>query len=164
MKKWILFLSIIFASGLFMVSIYNTMVDAKSWGAELPSSVLTARGYYKHVDPRNFFAIIAPINQLLILLTLILSWKDSVSLRIYFGISFLLYATIAILTFAYFFPLDLIIFTSPTEGHIEEIKTALSRWGHMNWLRSLLGLTGILFSFKGLDTFYKLRSVYSEAT
>jgi len=155
MKKLILFLSIISASGLLMITIYNLIVDAKSWGADIPASIQTARDYYSHVDPRNFFAIIAPINQVLILITIILFWKNSTSLRFYFSISFLLYAIIAILTFVYFIPRDIIIFTSPIEGHTEQIKTALSQWRTMNWLRSLLGLAGILFTFKGLDTFYK---------
>src|ERR1700676_3029867 len=69
MKKLILFLSIISASGLVMITIYNLLVDANSWGSKLPSSILTARDYYRQVDPRNFFQIMAPINQLLILLT-----------------------------------------------------------------------------------------------
>ncbi len=138
MKKAILFLSIISASGLFMITIYNLIVDAKSWGAHIPASIQTARDYYSHVDPRNFFQFIAPINQFLILLTIILFWKDSISLRLYFSISFLLYAIIAILTFIYFVPRDIIIFTSPIEGHTEQIKTALSQWRDMNWLRSLL--------------------------
>jgi hypothetical protein len=140
-----------------MVTIYNTMIDAKSWSAEIPFSVQVARNYYKHVDPRNFFAIIAPINQLLILLTLIFFWKDSFSLRIYFGISFLLYASIGLLTFAYFIPRDLIIFMWPIKEHIEQIKTALSEWSLINWLRSLIGLAGVLCSFKGLDIFYRTR-------
>lgn len=158
MKKLILFFSIISASGLVMITIYNLIVDAKSWGADIPASILTVRDYYKHVDPRKFFAIIAPINQMLILLTIILFWKDGKSLRIYFSISFALYAVIAILTFAYFIPRDIIIFSSPIAGHTEEIKTALSQWEVMQWVRSLLGLAGILFSFKGLDSYYKLHT------
>jgi hypothetical protein len=156
MKKLILFLSIISASGLLMITIYNLVVDFKSWGADIPASIQTARNYYSQVDPRIFFQIIAPINQVLILLTIILFWKDSISLRIYFSISFLLYAIIGILTVIYFVPRDIIIFTSPIEGHTEQIKTALSQWRDMQWLRSLLGLVGILFTFKGLDTFYKI--------
>src|SRR5258708_11134507 len=142
MKKSTLFLSIISASGLLMITIYNLVVDSKSWGADIPVSVQTARTYYNQVDPRNFFAIIAPINQLLILLTIILFWKDSRSLRLYFSTSFLLYAIIAILTFIYFVPRDIIIFSSPMEGHTEQIKTAISQWRYMNWIRSLLGLVG----------------------
>jgi hypothetical protein len=163
MKKLILFLSIISASGLLMITIYNLVVDAKSWGADIPTSIQTARDYYNKVDPRNFFAIIAPINQFLILLTIVLFWKDSISLRIYFSVSFFSYAIIAMLTFIYFVPRDIIIFTSPIEGHAEQIKRALSQWKDMNWLRSLLGLVGILFSFKGLDTFYKIHQLKSKS-
>ena len=155
MKKAILFLSIIVASGLLMVSVYNTIVDAKSWGADVPASIQAARDYYRHVDPRRFYAVMGPLNQVLSLLTIILFWKYSVRLRFYFATSFLLYATIVILTFAYFIPRDLILFTWPISDHIEEIRTASKEWSSMNWLRSLLGLAGILFSFKGLDTYYK---------
>ena len=156
MKKLILFLSIISASGLLMITIYNLLVDAKSWGTDIPASIQVARNYYSQVDPRNFFAIIAPINQALILLAIILFWKESISLRVYFTVSFLLYAIIALLTFLYFVPRDKIIFNLPIEGHIEQIKTALSQWKTMNWLRSLLGLMGLLCTFKGLDSFYKI--------
>ena len=156
MKKLILFLSIISASGLVMITIYNLLVDANSWGFNIPSSIQTARDYYRQVDPRNFFQIIAPVNQFLILLTIILFWKDSVSLRVYFSIAFFLYAIIAALTFIYFVPRDMIIFTSPIEN-IVQIKTALSQWKQMNWLRSVLGLAGVLFTFRGLDIFYKIK-------
>jgi hypothetical protein len=157
MKKIIVFLSVICASGLVMVTIYNLIVDAKSWGSEIPASIITVRDYYKHVDPRNFFAIIAPINMVLIVLSIILFWKDSV-IRTYLCISFLLYLIIAALTFVYFIPRDRIIFTMPIGGHIEQIKTALSQWKNMNWLRTLFGLAGVMFTIKGIDRFYKIHS------
>jgi hypothetical protein len=155
-KKTILFFSIITASGLVMITLYNLIVDAKSWGADIPASIQTARNYYNRVDPRNFFAIIAPINQILILLVIILFWKDSVLLRKYFLVSFFLYAVIALLTFVYFIPRDIIIFNSPIGGHIENIRTALAQWKCMNWIRTLLGLAGVLFTCKGLDSYYKI--------
>jgi hypothetical protein len=155
MKKSILFLSIICASGLTMVSIYNTIIDAQSWGSDIPTSIQTARDYYQHVDPRRFFSLVGPVNEALILLTLILFWKDSVKLRVCFGTALVLYAGIVILTLAYFVPRDLILFTWPIPDHLEEIRAASAQWSHMNWLRSLLGLGGVLFSFKGLDTYYK---------
>jgi Anthrone oxygenase len=158
MKKAILFLSIILASGLVMVTVYNTVVDAKSWGSDIPASIQAAREYYKHVDPRRFYALIGPPNMLLSLLTIILFWKEGVSLRLYFAASLLLYAAVVILTFIYFIPRDLIIFTSPIPEHIEEIRTATGQWSQMNWLRTFLGLAGVLFSFKGLNTFYKSRA------
>jgi Domain of unknown function (DUF1772) len=156
MKKTILFLSIICASGLTMVSIYNTIVDAKSWGSDIPTSIQTARDYYRHVDPRQFYAIAGPVNPV-ILVTLILFWKDSVSLRFYFAASLVLYVAILILTLGYFLPRDLILFTWSIPDHLEQIRAVSAQWSYMNWLRSLLGLAGVLTSFKGLDTYYAIR-------
>jgi hypothetical protein len=161
MKKNILILSIVFASGLSMVTVYNTVIDAVGWSSDIPTSVETARNYYKHVDPRNFFLIIGPLSQLLILLAVILFWKDSVSIRTSLIISFVLYACIVILTFVYFYPRDYIIFTRPIEGHLEELKNALSQWRVMNWLRTLFGFAGVLFSFKALDSYSRLKAKIS---
>jgi len=156
MKKIILFLSIICASGLTLVSIYNTVVDAQSWASDIPSSIQTARDYFQHVDPRRFYAVAGPVNALLILLTIVLFWNDGVSLRIYFATSFALYAGIVVLTLAYFVPRDLILFTWSIPDHLDQIRAAATQWSQMNWLRSLFGLAGVLVSFKGLDTYYQI--------
>jgi hypothetical protein len=158
MKKLILFLSIICGSGLTMVTIYNTVVDAQSWGSDIPASIQAARDYFQHVDPRRFYEVAGPVNLVLIVLTLILFWKESVSLRFYFAASLASYTAILILTLAYFVPRNLILFTSSISDHLEQIRTASAQWSAMNWLRSLLGLAGVLFSFKGLDTYYATRS------
>ena len=155
MKKLILFLSIICASGLTMGNIYNGVVDAQSWASDIPASIQTARDYFQHVDPRRFYTIVGPVNEVLILLTIILFWKDAVSLRIYFGTSFLMYSAIVVLTVAYFVPRNLILFTSSIRDHVDQIRIAAVQWSHMNWLRSLFGFVGVLFSFKGLDTYYE---------
>jgi hypothetical protein len=158
MKKLILFLSIICGSGLTMVSVYNSVVDAKSWGSDIPASIQAARDYFQHVDPRRFYELAGPVKVILIVLTLILFWKDSVSLRFYFAASLACYAAILVLTLAYFVPRNLILFTWSISDHLEQIRTASAQWSVMNWIRSLLGLAGVLFSFKGLDTYYATRS------
>ena len=142
-----------------MVSIYNTIVDAESWGSNIPTSIQTARDYFQHVDPRRFFTVAGPVNLILIVLTLILFWNDSVKIRVYFTTSLVLYAAIVILTLVYFVPRDLMLFTSSIPDHIQEIRAAAAQWSHMNWLRSLLGLVGVLFSFKGLDVYYDSRAL-----
>lgn len=141
-----------------MVTIYNSVVDAKSWGSDLPASIQTARDYFQHADPRRFYLIAGPVNLLLIVLTLILFWKDSVSLRFYFTASFASYLAILALTLAYFVPRNFILFTWSIPDHLEQIRIASAQWSAMNWIRSLLGLAGVLFSFKGLDTYYATRS------
>ena len=156
MKKIILWLSIICAAGLTMVTFYNAIVDAQSWGADIPASIQTARDYFRHVDPRRFYTIIGPLNEVLIVLAIILFWKIAVSLRVYLAISFLMYTAIVVLTLAYFVHRDLILFTWSIPDHVDQIRGAVAEWSHMNWLRSLLGFIGVLFSFKALDTYYAI--------
>lgn len=160
MKTRVLFLSIIVASCLLGVSIYNSIIDAKSWGADIPTSIQTARDYYKYVDPRNFYVIFGPANMILVLFALVLFWKDPKKLRIYFAFSFLFYTGIILITFLYFIPRDLILFTKPISGNTELIKNAASEWSRMNWFRSALGLAGVICSFKALDIYYKSRKRY----
>ena len=148
MKKVILFLSIICASGLTMVSIYNTIVDAQSWGSDIPASIQTARDYFHHVDPRRFYAIVGPVNEILIVLAIILFWKDPISLRVYFAISFLMYTAIVILTLAYFIPRDLILFTWSIPDQFDQIRVAVAEWSHTNWLRSRLDSLAFFFHSK----------------
>ena len=33
-----------------MGTVHNTLVNAKSWGSEIPTSIQVARDYNKHVD------------------------------------------------------------------------------------------------------------------
>jgi hypothetical protein len=158
MKLAILFLSIIMASGLTMVTVYNTLVDARSWSSDIPASIQTARDYYKHVDPRRFYLIAGPPTVLLSLLTTIAFWRDPVSLRFYFCTSFVLYAALVILTVTYFVPRDLILFARPMPDHVDELRAAAGQWSRMNWLRTVLGCAGVWFSVRGLDAYYRLLS------
>jgi hypothetical protein len=154
MNLLLLFASISLASGLLFVNIYTSMVDAKSWGANIPQSIETAREYFKTVNPGKFFRIISPINQVVVLLVLILSWKVSVTLRIYLGMALALYIYVDVFTFAYFYPRNKIMFeTTPLPG-IDRLKNALTGWRTMNWLRSFIMLAGLVFSFLALNEIY----------
>src|SRR5438067_284615 len=91
MKTIILFISIGVAGGLLFVNLYTSLVDAKSWGSDIPNSIATTREYFKTVSPANFFRLFSPINQVLGLLVLILFWKTSSSIRLCLGAAFALY-------------------------------------------------------------------------
>ena len=154
MKKYILFISITFAAGLLFSNIYNSIVDTKSWGADIPNSIITAREYFKVVNPGTFYRLFSPINQLLALLAVIFFWKTSKSVRVDLAIAFVFYLLGDIFTFAYFYPRNEILFVAPLTNNIEQIRAAWSEWNTMNWVRSLDVLLGLIFSFKGLNKFY----------
>jgi hypothetical protein len=156
MKTIILFASVIIASGILLVNLYTSLIDVKSWGSDVPNSIAAAREYYKIVNPGNFFRIFSPVNQILSLLVLILFWKASPAVRMCFGAAFVLYLLGDVLTFAYFYPRNDIMFKTARLTDIDLLKRTVSEWYLMNWIRSAIILTGIIFSFLALHKVYTL--------
>jgi len=154
MKTIILFISIGIASGLLFVNVYTSLVDAKSWSSDIPNSIATTREYFKTVSPANFFRLFSPINQVLGLLVLILFWKTSPSIRLCLGAAFLLYILGDVFTFAYFYPRNDIMFKTARLTDVDLLRKTAAEWSAMNWLRSLVILTGLVFSCISLHKIY----------
>ena len=150
MKNIFLFASIAFANGLLFTNIYTSMIDARSWGANLPHSIETARQYFKSIDPGKFFRLFAPINLILALVTLILFWRLSTEVRTFLGVAFALYVLVDVFTFAYFYPRNDVMFKKAQLTDVEAIRKAWKGWKSMNWLRSFIILVGLIFSFLAL--------------
>jgi len=154
MKQIILFASIMLAAGLLFTNMYNSLVDARSWGADIPRSIETARQYFKVANPGDFFRIFSPINQLLALLALILFWKTPASVRAYLAIALVLYVLCDVLTFAYFYPRNDILFKTGSLTDTGILRSAWSGWNVVNWLRSSMLFVGLVFSFAALHKIY----------
>jgi len=154
MKKVCSFVSIAFMAALLAVNVYNSIVDARSWGANIPDSILTARSYFKVVNPGTFFRVASPLNQLFALVALVVCWKSGKRVRLYFGLAFLFAVLAEALTFAFFFPRNEILFIG-AEGNAEVFAKVWSEWSRMNWVRNLLLAFGLVCSMKGLDSVYK---------
>lgn len=157
MKNLFLFASIALASGLLLVNVYTSLIDSKSWGADIPNSIAAAREYFKHVNPGEFFRKFSPLNQVLGLLALVLFWKSGPSVRLYLGAALGLYILGDVLTFAYFYPRNDIMFKNAQLTDTDLLKKTCSEWRSMNWVRSLIILGGLFFSFMALHKIYILR-------
>jgi hypothetical protein len=153
MKNTILFLSIAVASGALFINVYNSVVDAASWGSHIPESIETARQYYSTVTPATFLRVFSPLNQILALLALILFWKAAPSVRKYLGIALVMYIVTDVLTFGYFYPRIAIMFETGTD--IKDLTQAWQEWDAMNWVRSFVILVGVFFSSLSLHKIYK---------
>jgi hypothetical protein len=162
MKTILLFISISIASGLLFVNLYTSLVDAKSWGSDIPTSIAAARDYYNTVNPGNFFRVFSPINQVLELLVLILFWKVSPAIRLYLGVAFVLYVLGDVFTFAYFYPRNDIMFNTAQLTDVDLLRKTWAEWDAMNWLRSLVILSGLVFSFLSLHKVYSLQERKQE--
>ena len=151
MKKIILYTCVAFSSGLFFANIYNSIVNAANWESNVPHSIKAAKDFFIVANPGTFFQLIDPANELLILLALILFWKQSTSIRMNLGVALLFFILSTVLTFTYFYPRNEIMFLSEQLTDTETLKRAATEWGRMNWVRSLLMLAGLVCAFLALD-------------
>ena len=147
LRKLSLALAISLAAGLLFTNIYTSVVDAHNWGANIPASIQTARDYFKTANPGTFFRMIAPATQVAGLLALILCWRAGKRARLYCAIAFLFAVGTDVLTFAYFYPRNDIMFKSSLVNNVDAIKAALEQWRSMNWVRSLVCACALVFDF-----------------
>lgn len=153
MKRTFLFASLVVASGLMLTNIYSSIVDAPSWGNNIPYSMDVAREYYKASNPGNFFRIFSPLNQALGLLCVVLFWKSGRKTRQFLIGAFLLYFLAEGLTFQYFYPRNAIMFESGTTDQ-EMLKNVWQEWSTTNWFRTLVVAAGVICSALALHRTY----------
>jgi uncharacterized membrane protein len=151
MKKFVLYIAVALSSGLFFANIYNSMVNAANWESNVPRSITAARDFFVVANPGTFFQLIDPATEIVILLALIVCWKQSTSIRINLAIAFLFFISSTVLTFTYFYPRNEIMFLSQQLADTETLQLAATEWGRMNWVRSLLMLAGVVCTFLALD-------------
>lgn len=146
MKITVLFVSVLLTSGLLFVNIYNSIVDAVSWGSDIPSSLEIARQYFKSTNPGHFFRVFSPLNQILILVSLILFWKQGTIIRLLLLFALLIHIGTDVLTFLYFYPRNDIMFFNQTMPELSSLKQAWSEWSNMNHFRSFLVFCTLILS------------------
>jgi len=156
MKTYVLYVSIALAAGLVFVNFYNSLVDVKAWGADIPSSIMSARSYFKVVNPGVFFRWFSPLNQIVALACLILFWKTTPSLRWTLAAALVLYILADVFTFAYFYPRNAILFMGDGTQDGDTLGRVWGEWSRMNWLRTGVVLAGLILSMISLHRSYRV--------
>src|SRR3954447_5927566 len=151
MKRSILLASIVVASGVLFTNVYNSVIDARSWGSDIPHSIETVRSYFKTVNPGHFFRITTPLVQLLSLLSLGLFWRQFKNLRIHLGAAAVCFVLTDVMTFSYFYPRNAFMFEQAPLTDVIGLTRAWSEWSNANWIRSLLFLVGVCLSCVALQ-------------
>lgn len=163
MKRSVLFASIVVASGVLSTNVYNSLIDARAWGSDIPHSIEAARTYFKAIHPGYFFRIATPLVQLLGLLSLVLAWRAWKPLRLHLGGAFLCFALTDVLTFTFFYPRNAFLFEHGSLADVAALTTAWSEWNTINWIRSGLFLAGVTLSCLALHRSYRLQPVRQDA-
>jgi hypothetical protein len=154
MKRSILLVSIVAASGVLFTNVYTSVVDARSWGSDIPNSIVAARGYFKAVNPGDFFRFVSPLVQLLSLASLVAFWRSFRALRIPLAAAVACFVLTDVMTFAYFYPRNALMFQQAPLTDVMGLTTTWSQWSTMNWVRSLLYLLGVSLSCLSLHRSY----------
>jgi hypothetical protein len=95
--------------------VYNSVVDAPNWGASIPGSIRTAREYSSRVNPGHFYRVVAPLTQVLAIVAPVLAWKSAGHVRIFLGVAAAMLVLADVLTFAYFYPRNHIMFEAGSD-------------------------------------------------
>ena len=156
-KTLILFSAIIVNSGLLFVNIYNSMVDAPNWGANIPSSIDISRNYFASKSPADFFKLFGIVIHILGINCVIRFWRTDKQIRLYNISALALILVVDLITFAYFFPRNEILFNLNNEVGFQTLTQALREWEIMNWIRFLITLGIIIFYSLSLNNFFLLR-------
>jgi hypothetical protein len=155
-RQIVLSLAVIVIGIVLGANVYTSWVDARNWGANIPSSLITAREYFAVVNPGSFFRVMSPIAQVLALLALIVCWKVP-GARIPSAIALALTVVGDVMTFAYFYPRNDIMFVNAMNA--EAAAEAWRGWSAMNHVRSAVILGALTAELVALTRVAQLVSV-----
>ena len=150
LKKTILMLAVTLAAGLLFVNIYTSVVDAPNWGRDIPTSLMAAREYFQVANPGTFFRVFSPANQLITLAALIICWRAGKQLRVLCGLALVCAIVAEVMTFAFFYPRNELLFVAPIGANLDIVRSAWSQWSNVNWIRSALIGLNLIFDFAAL--------------
>jgi hypothetical protein len=137
----VLWLAVMVIGGVLGANVYTSAVDARNWGSNIPTSLVTARSYYSAANPGSFFRVASPLAQVLSLLALALCWNVP-GARLFAGLAVAANVTGDLMTFAYFYPRNDILFVNPMNAGAA--AQAWRGWAAMNHVRSAVVLTALL--------------------
>ena len=132
-RQIVIFLAVIVMGSVLGASVYNSVVDARSWGGNIPESLNIAKQYFTVVNPGTFFRVASPLAQALALLALIVCWRVP-GARGYAAAALAASILSDVLTFAYFYPRNAIIMGDLRD--VEAAARAWREWARMNHVRN----------------------------
>lgn len=140
----ILYIYIVLGSGILMVNIYSSMVDARNWGADIPNSIGAARAYFQKKTPADFFKVFGTATHLAGIAAIVMCWHSAAPIKWCLYTAVIMFALVDVFTLLYFIPRNDIMFRKAPLTDQETITGAWKQWNAMNWIRSLIALLGVV--------------------
>jgi anthrone oxygenase-like protein len=148
-RRAVIYLSILTLGCVLGANLYNSVVDAPNWGASIPESVVTTRQYFAVADPGSFFRLVSPAAQVATFLGLIVCWRPGGRIRLLAAGALMLAVAGDILTFAYFYPRNALLFDPTTSPEV--LARVWAEWSTMNHVRSAIVAAALVCALSALS-------------
>jgi hypothetical protein len=123
---------------LFGASAYESVVMAPNYQARIPDSLEHVRQFMNATNPGTYFRVVAPLAQVLLLTSLVLSWRRPSGRRRWLLSAFLCIVVADVITFTFHYPRNDLLFGNPITTSAEELEAAARQWAYGNYARVLL--------------------------
>ena len=148
LKQLVLVLALLALAAVFGASLYQSTIEAPNFNANIPDSLEHYRQFMSVTNPGNYFRVVAPAAQILVLLSLILNWKSS--LRWWLVAALVLIVSGDVITFTIHYPRNALMFVAPMTVPVDVLKKAAAEWMFWNHVRTALVVSSMVCVLKTL--------------
>lgn len=135
--------------------LYESVVMAPNYRAHIPESIVTARNFMSVTHPGMYFRVLAPLTQLLLLLSVILHWRLR-KVRWWLAAALVLMLLTDVITFKFHYPRNAVLFQNSLEGvPVDVLETAARQWASGNYVRIVLIASAAACGLRGLRQAWK---------
>jgi uncharacterized membrane protein len=137
---------------------YEAVVMAPNYVTQVPQSLEHIRAFFVITNPGNFFRVLAPATQVLLLLSVLLNWRVP---RARWWLAGALVAVVLtdVITFKVHYPRNAVLFVQPLEGvPIARLQQAAREWGRWNQVRVGLLAAAAVTALRGLSWSFRTDS------
>lgn len=149
-RPWVVALAVIAVCMSLGAACYESVVMAPNFAVNVPESLTHARGFLAQSHPGNFFRVLAPATQVLLLLSVILNWRARKA-RWWLVTALAFMVLTDVITYTFHYPRNDLMFVQPLENSTPEALEAAAReWGTGNYARIALIAGSAVYALRGL--------------
>lgn len=128
---------------------YEAVVMAPNYERDVPASIALARQFLQRTTPAHYFRVVAPLAQVLTLVTLIAAWNQPGCFA--FLVAFVLLIVADVITYTFHYPRLAIMFKTTESRDAVRLKRAAHEWAIGNWVRGVLLVVVLVALVRGVS-------------
>jgi uncharacterized membrane protein len=144
-------IAVVAAGMLLGAATYEAVVMAPNYAAQIPQSLEHIRAFFVIGNPGNFFRVLAPATQALLLLAVLLNWRVP-GARWWLAGALVAVLLTDVVTFKVHYPRNELLFVRPLDGvPVARLQEAAREWGRWNQVRVGLLAAAAVSALRGLS-------------